>query len=658
MSDVPYIKASTRLPEITLRGLLLAWLLTSVLATANAYLALKLGILTSASIPAAIASMGVLRFFKNPSVLEHNAIQTAASAGEAVAGGIVYTIPALVIIGFWQGFSYWENVAIALTGGVLGVLFSVPLRKFLVHDPGLRFPEGRAIAEVLKSNSEQKGLADIVLGGAIGAGLELLQNGFKLLAADAGFWWQHGLLFGFGIGFSATMLGAGYMVGSEMAFSILLGAVLAWGIGVPVASYILADALSTTPSESLQFIWGQHLRYLGIGAMLFAGLWTLFGLLKPLYKSVRQSMTYAMIGEQSRHVSRHEADMPFSVRFLIFLLAVLLLGFLFSEIFPTATLGLAGVNKHYLLLGAMAYVLCIGFIFSVITAYFSGMVGVTASPGSSVVIAGMLFAGWLVLSFLYRCLPMPLDAAQLQAAEAITIIVGSVVTGIAAIANDNTQDLKVGQLLGATPWRQQAMLLFGVVISSLVIPPVMQLLFKVYGIAGVVPTAGMDVSKTLPAPTAAVMATLTQAVFHNHLPWSDMLQGAGLIVALYVLHRMLALSTWFKLSLLGVAIGMYLPLSSSFPLFLGGLLAFVVEQRFRSTPALGQMARKQRGILLACGMVAGSALMDVFLAVPFSWYHSPDALALVGVGYQPYGIALSALVTVALLVFIYRRVMR
>lgn len=658
MKDMPYIKAVARLPEITVRGLLLAGLLTMILATANAFLALKLGILTSASIPAAIASMGVLRFFKNPSVLEHNAIQTAASAGEAVAGGIVYTIPALVIIGFWQGFSYWENVAIALTGGILGVLFSVPLRKFLVHDPGLRFPEGRAIAEVLKSNDEQKGLADIVLGGAIGAGLELLQNGFKLLAADAGFWWQHGLLFGFGIGFSATMLGAGYMVGSQMAFSMLLGAVVAWGIGVPVASYFFTSQLSAIPGESLQFIWGQHLRYLGIGAMLFAGLWTLFGLLKPLYKSVRQSLTYAMAGEQNAKRSRHEADMPFGIRFLVFAFAVLLLGVLFAKLFPLETLGLVGSSKYGLLLGAMAYVLLIGFIFSVITAYFSGMVGVTASPGSSVVIAGMLFAGWLVLSFLYRCLPIPLGTEQLQAAEAITIMVGSVVTGIAAIANDNTQDLKVGQLLGATPWRQQGMLLFGVVISALVIPPVMQLLFEVYGIAGVVPVMGMDVGKTLPAPTAAMMATLTQAVFHNHLPWLEMLQGAGLIACLYVLHRLSRLSGWFKLSLLGVAIGMYLPQSSSFPLFFGGLLAFLLERRLSLLSQTKQEMHKQRGILLACGMVAGSSLMDVLLAVPFSWYHSPDALALVGAAYQPYAIVFSTVVTVVLLGYIYRRVLR
>jgi putative OPT family oligopeptide transporter len=330
---------------------------------------------------------------------------------------------------------------------------------------------------------------------------------------------------------------------------------------------------------------------------------------------------------------------------------------LFNTIFPVQVIGFHGYYSKSVIIFAVMYVLVIGFLFSVITAYFSGMVGVTASPGSSVVIAGMLFAAWLLLSYINQVLPLPLTAMQLKAAEAITIIIGSVVTGIAAIANDNTQDLKVGQLVGATPWKQQVMLLLGVLISSLIIPPVMQLLFNVYGIAGVMPREGMDISLSLPAPTAALMAAITEAVFRNNLPWDMMLLGALIILIIIVLTRLFARKRG-NLSILGIAIGMYLPLSSSFPLFLGGMIAFIIQMKHKKQKLNVEEAdtRTQRGTLLACGLVAGSALMDVFLAIPFSIFHSPNALKLVGANWDNVGILLAILSTAGLAGWIIRRV--
>jgi putative OPT family oligopeptide transporter len=240
----------------------------------------------------------------------------------------------------------------------------------------------------------------------------------------------------------------------------------------------------------------------------------------------------------------------------------------------------------------------------------------------------------------------------------VTIIIGSVVTGIAAIANDNTQDLKVGQLVGATPWRQQVMLLLGVVVSALVIPPVMQLLFDVYGIDGVLPHPGMDLSKTLPAPTAALMAAITEAVFQNALPWNMMFFGAAIILALIVINYLCRIGRYFRLSILGVAIGMYLPLASSVPLFLGGLIAFLVGLKVdrKDMPKEEKPLHKQRGVLIACGLVAGSALVDVLLAIPFSIFHSPDALMLVGPGWYPYSIVLAVISILALGLWIGHRV--
>ena len=295
-----------------------------------------------------------------------------------------------------------------------------------------------------------------------------------------------------------------------------------------------------------------------------------------------------------------------------------------------------------------------------ITAYFSGMVGVTASPGSSVVIAGILFAAWLLLCVMNSVVPLPLSKEQIQAAEAITIIIGSVVTGIAAIANDNTQDLKVGQLVGATPWKQQVMLLIGVIVSALVIPPVMQLMFHVYGIAGVMPHEGMDVSQSLPAPTAALLSAVTEAVFRHSLPWVMMVSGAASIIGILIINRVLKLQRFIQLSVLGIAIGMYLPITSSIPLFLGGMMAKIVDWRLLRKKLLAPDENKHRqiGTLIACGLVAGSAMTDVLLAIPFSIMESSDALQLVGANWQTYGVFVGVLSTISLAAWIHHRVLR
>lgn len=660
MNDVPYIATNKKVPELTFRVVVLAILLTLVLAMSNAYLALKLGILTSASIPAAIISMGILRFFKNSSILENNAVQTAASAGEAVAGGIVYTIPALIIIGYWHGFSYLTNFFIAACGGILGVLFSIPLRKILVHDQSLKFPEGRAIAEVLKSSAEKVRLREIFIGGGIGAIIELFQVGFKVIANSWGYWFVvKRSLFGIGAGFSATMIGAGYLVGFDMAMSIFLGAIISWLIALPVVSHFYPFFINQYPPEqAATLLWNSEMRYVGIGAMLFAGMWTFIKLSKPLAKNISTSLSmYLKKDKMAKRVPRIDRDipLPFIIVGVTLIAAVLFL--LFQFILPLDAVGLDNDFAPTMIFGSVIYVLVVGFLFSVITAYFSGMVGVTASPGSSVVISGMLFAAWLLLTIINSILPLPLSPTQIQASEAITIIIGSVVTGIAAIANDNTQDLKVGQLVGATPWRQQVMLLLGVVISALVIPPVMQLMFNVYGIAGVMPHPGMDISQSLPAPTAALMAAITEAVFRNSLPWLMMFAGGGVILIAIIVNYVIRLERWFHLSVLGIAIGMYLPLASSFPLFIGGVIALLVQLRMQRLKVDTEEAksRTQKGTLIACGLVAGSAIMDVLLAIPFSIFQSPDSLQLVGPGWKNTSVYLGAASSLVLGWWIYHK---
>ncbi|KTD67111.1 OPT family oligopeptide transporter [Legionella steelei] len=661
MVDIPLIAADKKVAELTFRVVLLAIILTILLAMSNAYLALKLGILTSASIPAAIISMGILRFFKNSTILENNAVQTAASAGEAVAGGIVYTIPALIIIGYWNHFDYITNFFIAVSGGILGVLFSIPLRRILVHDQSLKFPEGRAIAEVLKSSVEKTGLKDILIGGAVGGLIELFQTGFKVIANSWGYWFViKRSLFGLGAGFSATMIGAGYLVGHDMAISIFFGAVISWLIALPVVSQFYPEFVNQYPAEqAATFLWNSEMRYLGIGAMLFAGVWTFLKLVKPLSRNIQASLkSFMSKGKNEIQPLRTDKDIPLPYILMGVAALAAILFLFFQLVLPLQQVGLNNQYSPTLVFLAVVYVLFIGFIFSVITAYFSGMVGVTASPGSSVVISGMLFAAWLLLVAIDHLLPLPLKTEQIQAAEAITIMIGAVVTGIAAIANDNTQDLKVGQLVGATPWKQQLMLLLGVLISSLVIPPVMQLLFNVYGIAGVMPHEGMDISQSLPAPTAALMAAITEAVFRNSLPWTMMLIGSVIILLIVFLNYFFRLRRFLNLSILGVAIGMYLPLSSSFPLFVGGMIALFVKIRLKRAVPVKEEATlcKQKGTLIACGLVAGSAIIDVMLAIPFSIFQSPDALQIVGPDWKNTGVYLGVLTTLLLAWWINHRV--
>ena len=647
--------------ELTLRVIILAIVLTVVLATSNAYLALKLGILTSASIPAAIISMGILRLFKNASILENNAVQTAASAGEAVAGGIVYTIPALIIIQYWTGFPYWVNFFIALSGGVLGVLFSIPLRRILVNDRSLRFPEGQAIAQVLKTSQESSGLREILAGGLVGAFLELCQVGFKIIANSWSYWFvAKRTLFGFGAGFSATMIGAGFLIGHQMALSIFVGALLSWLIAIPISSRIFPELINgSSATDAVTLLWNAEMRYLGIGAMLLAGVWTFLCLFRPLMRNIRQSFDEFISRANHRNKrERTDRDIPMPLIFCaVFFISGLMFLF-FQYVFPLKVLGLSTEFGPTLVFLGVLYILLIGFLFSLMTAFFSGMVGVTASPGSSVVIAGMLLAAWLLLCAMNAWLPLPFSKEQLLAAEAITIMIGSVVTGIAAIANDNSQDLKVGQLVGATPWKQQVMLLLGVLVSSLVIPPVMQLMYEVYGIAGVMPREGMDVSTSLPAPTAALMAAITKAVFSHSLPWNTMFTGAGIIIAILFIQHYIT-GRYIRLSVLGIAIGMYLPLASSVPLFIGGVIAWFIRYRLQrhSFPQTEATHRFQQGVLIACGLVAGSALLDVVLAIPFSLLHSPDALRIVGIEWSALTVMLGLASTLLLAGWIHRRVM-
>ncbi|MBI5447629.1 MAG: oligopeptide transporter, OPT family [Gammaproteobacteria bacterium] len=597
--------------ELTFRAVLLGMVLAVLLAASNTYLALKIGILTSASIPAAVLSMGILRFFKRVSILENNLVQTAASAGEAIAGGIVYTIPGLILIHYWQGFDYWENFFIALIGGSLGILFSIPIRRTLVHDESLRFPEGRAIAQVLQMTSQEKSqhFKYMVQGGVLGAIIEFLQSGLHVVSASAQSWFRvKQVVLGGGLGFSATLVGAGFLMGIRLGSSLLIGAVVAWIIGVPILSFQQGD-IHSSAAQVVATLRNEKIAYLGIGAMLTGGVWALVCFIKPFYISL--AGTFAEFSRRTVRRStlpRTERDIPFSYIVLGLLLCFVGLYFLFQHLCQLSLMVPSALQQNIFLMIILAYLLLLGFAASTICGYFSGMVGVTASPGSAVAIASVLLSALLVrmmLGFVPASNLLP--ALWLKEASAIVIIMTCVIMGGAAIANDNIQDLKVGYLIKATPWKQQLMLFLGVLMASATVPVVMQLLFSVYGIGDVLPRAGMNPAQALAAPPAMIMATLAQSVFNHQLPFVYFGVGA-LVVFFFILFQ-----KRFNLSALGIGIGMYLPLSTSTPLILGSFFSYL-HDRARKKSGI----QTQSGTLKACGIVAGAALMDVLIAIPLA----------------------------------------
>lgn len=575
--------------EITFRSVIIGGILAIILAASNTFLALKIGILTSASIPAAVISMGILRFFKRATIHENNMIQTCASAGEAIAGGIVYAIPALILIKYWTNFGYWHNFFIALIGGTLGVLFSVPIRKTLMNNKHLRFPEAQAITRVLQMEHEKSGnIHQLLLGGGLGGILEFFQSGLQIIASSAQKFITLGkTTVGFGAGFSATLIGAGYLIGFPVGLSLLIGAVTGYLVILPV----LTGHFDFTP----QAVLSEDLRFIGIGSMLTAGVWTLITMAKSMAEGLVTSL-------QSFEIQKK--DIPFFYVLLGIIATAITSYVVLNAILPS---DIVMLSPTLVLTACFIFIFVIGFIFAAICGYFSGLVGVTATPGSAIVIGGLMIAAFTLRGYLHLN-GIALTQEIILNACAVVIVLIAIVEGIACITNDNIQDLKVGHLIGSTPWKQQIMLLLGVLCASAVVPLLMQLLFSVYGIGNIFPHAGMDPSKVLPAPIATVLATMTQAIFNHDLPYNMLFLGAGISIFFIIL----SFFTSRKISVLGIAMGLYLPLASSTALFLGSFIAL--------------FSKSEKSVLTACGLVAGTALMDVLLAIPFAVSGNPNAL--------------------------------
>lgn len=667
-SQEPFIPAHQSLPEITFRVFMLGTLLTVMLAASNVYLGLKLGTTVAASIPAAVISMSILRFFKNYNILENNIVQTMASAGEAVAAATAFVLPGLIIIGYWQHFDYMTVAILVILGGTLGVLISIPLRRVMLNHLKLAFPEGTAVGQVLKASvSGKTQIKPLWQGGLLGGLLGLCQTGFQVCSDNLQIWFAHGksTLYGCGLGFSPALLGAGYIVGPLTAMTLLVGLITGWMIGIPILAHIYGLPAADTSYGMAMDLWKHHLRFVGVGTMMLGGIWTFITLLKPIYQGISVSVrslkamrNNSTPGQNS--LPRTEYDIPMNYVLWGSLLVVLItFGSLFYFLQSTPLAALTHTHYGISLIGAV-YILLGGFLVASIAAYTSGLIGMTNCPISGLCLVSILLVTSILL--LFFAAPIHLDAQHTMAAVTIVLFITAVVSVVAAISGENLQDLKAGQIVGATPWKQQFVLFIGVIIAAFVVGPILELLYQAYGMGGIFPRPGMSQAQMLPAPQAGLMATIAQGVLSGSLPWKDIDMGIGIAFICICIDAWLkAYTKQARLAVLAVGIAVYLPPEVILPVIIGGCVRWLANRQLASRFKEDKYAIHQRletGNLLACGLVAGAALMGVILAIPFVMMGSSDALKLVSNNFKPIADGLGLLSLFVMGIWIYRTATR
>ena len=626
----PYIPASQSLPELTVKVIILSILLACVLASANCYLALKVGTTISASIPASVISIGILRFFKQSNILESTMIQTAASAGEGVAAAISFVLPAMIVLHYWQHFPYWQTLLITMIGGVLGVLFSVPLRRILLNIPTLRFPEGTAIGKVLTACAEGGGDLGALCWGALAGGvISFCQAGLQIFSDALQLWFRAGqVIVGIGVGYNPALIAAGYIIGVEVGMSLLVGVVLGWVIILPLLClYFGLPAIDSGQStfDQVMDIWSSHLRFVGVGVMFVGGIWTLIRLIKPLAEGWQTPLKQSKQSKLSNTTLRTERDIPnFWILIGVALMTLLAYVFMWYEM-QGLDLGISQLASHGFLLLCIALILVLGFALATICGYFTGMVGSTNNPLSGVLIIAIALIGTLFLLFKL----LPLHMHHIMHLLGVLIVITAMIATAASISNENIQDLKAGQIMGATPWKQQVILILGVICSSITLAPVLDLLFQAYGMAGVYPRPDMDPAQMLPAPQASLIGSVAQGILTGNLEWSMI--SLGVIIAFFLIGIDEKVKQYgYRLPVLAVGLGIYLPTEVMTPVVIGAFVSLLVNrsmQRRHDVMSLHDY-QHQNGLLLACGLVAGAALMGVLLAIPFVIFGSSNALAI------------------------------
>ncbi|MBB5358110.1 putative OPT family oligopeptide transporter [Rhodanobacter sp. ANJX3] len=621
--------------ELTVRGLIIGVVITLVFTAANVFFGLKAGLTFATSIPAAVISMAILRGFKNSTIQENNIVQTIASSAGTLSA-IIFVLPGLVMIGWWNGFPFWVTFGICATGGILGVMYTIPLRRALVTDSDLPYPEGVACAEVLKvgggddsessaEESSKDGLLAVAAGTAVSAVFAIVVA-TKIFASDVVQYFRigdRGGATGYDFSLSFALLAVGHLVGLWVGVAMLLGAAIAWGWAVP--HYTALAGAAGAAADVAQAAWSHKVRFLGAGTIGVAAIWTLAKLVKPVISGLDSAMAASRVRKsgQGATLPRTEQDMPIGIVGLISLICLLPIAWLLGNFAVTTGLG---SHLWLLIAGGIVFVVVMGFLVSAVCGYMAGLIGSSNSPLSGVGILVVIIAALLLVVTVQSQLPVSAGKGMV----AFALFITSVVFSVATIANNNLQDLKTGQLVDATPWKQQVALVIGVLVGAAVIPPVLDLLNKAYGFAGM---AGVDPARALAAPQAGLISALAQGVIQGNIDWSLIILGAIIGVALIIVDALLSrFSKSASLPPLAVGLGIYLPISTTLMIVVGAMVGWYFDKRADQTPKAE--ATKQLGVLLASGMIVGESIIGVIIAAIVVFSGKATPLGLVGDGFD------------------------
>ena len=673
MKQVDYMSHELNVPELTFRGMLLGMLITVIFTSSNVYLGLKVGLTFSSSIPAAVISMAILKMFKDSNVLENNMVQTQASAAGTLSA-VIFIIPGLLMLGYWKGFAFWQTLMICACGGSLGVVFTIPLRRAMIVNSDLPYPEGLAAAEILKVGSassagaKENGIKDIMSGGVVAGLISLCADGFHLLSSGVHYWFTFGKITSqLPLGFSSALLGAGYLIGIASGIAMLVGTLLAWGVFVPYLTSMMSPAAGQSASAFATAIWAQKVRLIGAGAIGIAAIWTLITLVKPILDGMRISVQ-AMSRSQAEK-SLHRMDTDLSPKTTAIVLSIIIIGLLatFYSFVVDANLS-AGITWMFVIAG-VAVSICMGFFVAAACGYMAGLIGTSASPISGIGILGVIVSSLVVLGLGSAVSLFDTELGS-NFAIALAIFMTSVIVSIAAISNDNLQDLKTGYLVGATPWKQQVALLLGCIVGAFAIAPVLNLLYEAYGFVGAMPRPGMDESQVLSAPQATLMTTIAQGIFSHNLDWNYILFGVGVGIVVIIVDLLLKKnSIKYCLPPLAVGMGIYLPPTLEMPLVIGAVMSYFVyrylhnraEQRNPQNVEEDVETCNRHGVLFASGLIVGESLMGVIIAIIIVFSvtsgGNDSPLALVGKAFGPTADGLGLCVFIALIAAFAYRVM-
>jgi putative OPT family oligopeptide transporter len=647
--------------EFTLRGLVIGVIITVAFSAANVYFGLKAGITFSTSIPAAVISMAILRSLRGATIQENNIVQTVASAAGTLTS-IIFVLPGLVIVGWWTGFPFWMSFGVCAAGGILGVMYTIPLRRALVTQSDLPYPEGVACAEVLKvgSGAEQNedlekadagaaGLKAVLWGSIVSAGFFIVVQ-TRIFASDVARYFRLGAgggATGFDFALSFALFAIGHLVGLSVGIAMLVGAVIAWGWGIP--HFTALHPAAGSAAVVAQAAWSHYIRYVGAGTIGVAAVWTLGTLVKPVLAGLAGAMAAARVRKagQAHTLARTEQDIPIGMVLLVSLLCLLPVVWLVWHFSMTSGLG---SHVWLLTIGAVVFIAIMGFLVSTVCGYMAGLIGSSNSPLSGIGILVVVVFALLLVLLVKAALP----ASAGKALVAFALFVTAIVFAVASIANNNLQDLKTGQLVDATPAMQQWALVVGVVAGALIIPPVLDVVNHAYGFLG---APGVNPAHALPAPQAGLISALAQGVIQNDIDWSALGVGALIGVACIVFDAVLGrVARGARLPPLAVGLGIYLPTVSTLMIVVGAVVGWAFNRRAARGPR--PEATQQLGVLLASGLIVGEGLLGVVFAFAVGFSGNPAPIALVGDGFATASVWLGGIAFAVIVWLMYRWIAR